>query len=394
VKELIEEALKQVEPKLEEREKLLKLKDKILNEINNLGITNIEPKVVGSIAKGTFLEGTDIDIFLVFQKGTNLKKEGLKVARKILPNGKELYAQHPYLRGEIKGVGIDLVPCFAIDNSTESISAVDRTPFHTDWVVSNISGLENEVRLTKQFLRAIGAYGANSAIGGFSGYLVEILCIKYGGFLNLVKEMSQWRPPVIINKVDEAPDSPIMICDPVDDKRNVAAGVTLKGLGTAILASKSFIDKPSMNFFFPEYKEREFQGNLTSIVLALPKGTEETVMPWLQKQGRKIYSALSDFEPIAWNVNMEDEGYIVIETGVRELPEIVSHKGPAPWENGAIEFLKKYPNATLNNERLEIGKKPKKRTIDEVVKTLLPEAKIIEGLCRGAKPIQRVPWLD
>jgi len=298
VKELIEEALKQVEPKLEEREKLLKLKDKILNEINNLGITNIEPKVVGSIAKGTFLEGTDIDIFLVFQKGTNLKKEGLKVARKILPNGKELYAQHPYLRGEIKGVGIDLVPCFAIDNSTESISAVDRTPFHTDWVVSNISGLENEVRLTKQFLRAIGAYGANSAIGGFSGYLVEILCIKYGGFLNLVKEMSQWRPPVIINKVDEAPDSPIMICDPVDDKRNVAAGVTLKGLGTAILASKSFIDKPSMNFFFPEYKEREFQGNLTSIVLALPKGTEETVMPWLQKQGRKIYSALSDFEPI------------------------------------------------------------------------------------------------
>ena len=117
-------------------------------------------------------------------------------------------------------------------------------------------------------------------------------------------------------------------------------------------------------------------------------------MPWLQKQGRKIYSALSDFEPIAWNVNMGEEGYIVIETGVRELPEIVSHKGPAPWENGAIEFLKKYPNATLNNERLEIGKKPKKRTIDEVVKTLLPEAKILEGLCQGAKPIQRVPWLD
>ena len=394
MKELIEEALKQVEPKLEEREKLLNLKDKILNEINNLGITNIEPKVVGSIAKGTFLEGTDIDIFLVFQKGTNLKKEGLNIARKILPNGKELYAQHPYLRGEIEDVGIDLVPCFAIDNSTESISAVDRTPFHTDWVISNISGLENEVRLTKQFLKAIGAYGANSAIGGFSGYLVEILCIKYGGFLNLVKEMSQWRPPVLINKIDKAPDSPIMICDPVDDKRNVAAGVTLKGLGTAILASKSFIDKPSMNFFYPEYKEREFQGNMTSIILSLPEGNEETIMPWLQKQGRKIYSALSDFEPIAWNANMDEYGYIVVETGIRELPEIVSHKGPAPWENGAIEFLKKYPNATLNNERLEIGKKPKKRTIAEVVKTLLPEAKISEGICQGAKPIQRVPWLD
>ena len=394
MKEIIGEALKQVEPELEEKEKLLNLKEKILSEINDLGIANIEAKVVGSIAKGTFLEGTDIDIFLVFQKGTNLKKEGLDVARRILPNGKELYAQHPYLRGEIEGVGIDLVPCFAIDNSTESISAVDRTPFHTDWVISNISGLENEVRLTKQFLKAIGAYGANSAIGGFSGYLVEILCIKYGGFLNLVKEMSQWRPPVIINKIEGAPESPIMIWDPVDDKRNVAAGVTLKGLGTAILASKSFIDKPSMNFFFPKHKEREFQGDLTSIILTLPKGNEETIMPWLQKQGRKIYRALRDFEPIAWNANMGEHGYIVVETGIRELPEIISHKGPAPWENGAIEFLKKYPNATLNNERLEIGKKPKKGTIEEVVKALLPESKTLEGLGENAKPIQRVPWLD
>ncbi|OIR09894.1 MAG: CCA-adding enzyme [Marine Group III euryarchaeote CG-Epi6] len=394
MKELIKEALKQVEPKLEEKEKLLNLKDRILNKIEQLGIKGVEPKVVGSIAKGTYLEGTDIDIFLVFQKGTNLKEEGLDIAKKILPKGKELYAQHPYLRGEIKGVGIDLVPCFAIDKSTESVSAVDRTPFHTDWVVSNIAGLENEVRLTKQFLKAIGAYGANSAIGGFSGYLVEILCIKYGGFLNLINEISQWRPPITIDEIRNAPDSPIMICDPVDHKRNVAAGVTLKGLGTAILASKSFIDKPSMNFFYPEYKERKFQGKLTTIVLPLPKGNEETIMPWLQKQGRKIYRALSDFEPIAWNANMGQEGYIVIETGIRNLPEIISHKGPAPWENGAIEFLKKYPNATLNNERLEIGKKPKKRTIGKVVNALLPEAKIVKGLVESAKPIQRVPWLD
>ena len=394
MKELVKEALKRVEPKLEEKEKLLNLKDNILNKIKELRIKSVEPKVVGSIAKGTYLEGTDIDIFLVFPKDTDLKEEGLAIARKILPNGKELYAQHPYLRGEIQGVGIDLVPCFAIDNSTESISAVDRTPFHTDWVVSNISGLENEIRLTKQFLKAIGAYGANSAIGGFSGYLVEIFCIKYGGFINLVKEMSKWRPPLIIDKIEGVPDSPIMICDPVDNKRNVAAGVTLKGLGTAILASKSFIDKPSMNFFYPEYKERKFQGKLTTIILSLPNGNEETIMPWLQRQGRKIYRALSDFEPIAWNANMDQEGYIVVETGIRKLPKIVSHKGPAPWEKGAIEFLKKYPNATLNNERLEIGKKPKKGTIEEVVKALLPESKTLEGLGENAKPIQRVPWLD
>ena len=94
--------------------------------------------------------------------------------------------------------------------------------------LSNIDDLDNEIRLTKQFLKAVGAYGANSAIGGFSGYLVEILCIKYKGFLNLIKEISQWKPPVIIDKM-RTPDSPIMLCDPVDKNRNV--GPYCFGLG-------------------------------------------------------------------------------------------------------------------------------------------------------------------
>ena len=157
MKDIIKKALKQVEPKLDEKDRLFDLKDKIIFQINSLNDTSFETKIVGSVAKGTYLEGTDIDIFLTFKEGTDLKKEGLSIARKILPDGKELYAQHPYLRGEIEGVGIDLVPCFAIDNATESISAVDRTPFHTDWVISNISGLENEVRLTKQFLKGVRA---------------------------------------------------------------------------------------------------------------------------------------------------------------------------------------------------------------------------------------------
>ena len=64
--------------------------------------------------------------------------------------------------------------------------------------------------------------------------------------------MSQWRPPVIIDEM-ETQKSPIVLCDPVD-KRNVAAGVTLKGLEPC-LVSKSFFYEPSHNFFFPKYKE-------------------------------------------------------------------------------------------------------------------------------------------
>ena len=391
MKKILNDVLEKIRPNENEKEKIARiyktLKDKVIEE-------GVEPLIVGSIAKGTNLKGADIDLFIKFDENINLKKEGLKIARKILPNGKELYAQHPYLRGEIENIGIDVVPCYTIKDSSKSISAVDRTPFHTKWVKANIKGKEDEIRLTKQFLKGAGAYGANAAIGGFSGYLVEILIIKYGNFEELINEIANWRPPVIIQKVEDAPKAAMMIQDPVDERRNVSAGVTLRGLGAAILAAKAFLNNPTLEFFFPKNKSREAKGHVTTVILPHPGGSEETVLPWLQKQGRKIYNAVSDFEPIAWNVSLGNSCFLVIETAMVELPEIVPHKGPAPWEDGALDFLQKYPDATLSGERLEIGKPPRHSKIDGIVRELLPDAKIHSGLIDGAQPVQRVPWLD
>jgi tRNA nucleotidyltransferase (CCA-adding enzyme) len=179
----------------------------------------------------------------------------------------------------------------------------------------------------------------------------------------------------------------------VDSKRNVAAGVTLRGLGSAVLASKAFLTKPTLDFFFPKNKKRPFQGFVTTVIIPHPGGNEETALPWLQRQGRKIYNAISDFEPIAWNANLEERGYLVFETASIELPDIIPHKGPAPWDEGAMDFLKKYPDSSLNEDRLETGKAPRNATIEQVVLELLPKAKIEKGLTKGAQPIQRVPWL-
>ncbi len=388
---ILNEVLEKIKPDKTEIKKISLITRNLIGKVNEFGA---EALIVGSVAKGTNLKGADIDLFLKFSTDINLKETGLKLARNILPDGKELYAQHPYLRGEIDGIGIDIVPCYSITNSTKPISAVDRTPFHTKWVNEHAKGKEDEIRLTKQFLKGAGAYGANAAIGGFSGYLVEILCIKYGGFKNLIEKMADWKPPVILDKMENVQESAIMIKDPVDSKRNVAAGVTLKGLGTAILASKAFIQKPSIDFFFPRKKTRKSKGVVTTILVPLPKGNDETLLPWLQRQGRKIYKAVKDFEPIAWNANLADKGFIVLETATNELPEIVPHVGPAPWDNGALEFLKKYPDASLMDDRLEIGKPPRYSKIKEVVKELLPEAEVKFGLEKGAEPVERVPWLN
>ena len=391
MKQLLNEVLEEIKPNAKETENYSVIIKDLTNKVTE---TNVETIVVGSIAKGTNLRGADIDLFIKFESETDLKKEGLDLARKILPNGKELYAQHPYLRGEIDGIGIDVVPCYTITDSSKPVSAVDRTPYHTEWINQNIQGREDDVRLAKQFLKGCGAYGASAAIGGFSGYLVEILCIKYGSFTNLINEIATWKPPVVMDKIEEAQDAPIMIKDPVDSNRNVAAGVTVKGLGTAILASKGFIENPSKDFFFPKDKERKAKGFVTTISMELPEGTEETILPWLQKQARKIYRAVKDFEPIAWNANLGQKGFIVIETATIELPKIVPHKGPAPWDDGAIEFLKKYPDASLVEGKLEIGKPPRHSKIEDVIIELLPESKVKLGLQKGAMAVQRVPWLS
>ena len=391
MKQLLNEVLEEIKPNAKETKNYSVIINDLTNKVHE---TNLETIVVGSIAKGTNLRGADIDLFIKFENETDLKKEGLDIARRILPNGKELYAQHPYLRGEIDGIGIDVVPCYTITDSSKPVSAVDRTPYHTEWVNQNIQGRENDVRLAKQFLKGCGAYGASAAIGGFSGYLVEILCIKYGSFTNLINEIATWKPPVVMDKIEEAQEASIMIKDPVDSSRNVAAGVTVKGLGTAILASKGFIENPSKDFFFPKDKERKAKGFVTTISMELPEGTEETILPWLQKQARKIYRAVKDFEPIAWNANLGQKGFIVIETATIELPKIVPHKGPAPWDDGAIEFLKKYPDASLVEGKLEIGKPPRHSKIEDVIIELLPESKVKLGLQKGAMAVQRVPWLS
>ena len=121
MKEILNEVLEKIRPDKKEIEKIAniskKLKDKAVRE-------NVEPLIVGSVAKETNLKGADIDLFIKFNKNIDLKQKGLEIARKILPDGKELYAQHPYLRGEIEGIGLDVVPCYIINDSANSISAL------------------------------------------------------------------------------------------------------------------------------------------------------------------------------------------------------------------------------------------------------------------------------
>src|SRR5512137_731153 len=164
------------------------LLEKVAATAKEMGIM-VEPVLVGSVAKGTFLRDPDIDLFVMFPPETSreeLERDGLALGMRIL-HGEKKYAEHPYVHGEFHGFEAEIVPCFRIRDTSQKMSAVDRTPFHTRFIADNLrSEQHDEVRLLKRFLKGIGAYGAEEAVRGFSGYLAELLVIRFGSFSGVV----------------------------------------------------------------------------------------------------------------------------------------------------------------------------------------------------------------
>jgi len=225
--------------------------------------------VEGSYAKDTWLRGElDIDVFALFEPelcGALIEGFAERVAPVLAGMGYRVelrYAQHPYVRFLVRGLWAELVPGCRVGSGSEARTAVDRTPFHTEYVRSRLPGwARDEVRLLKSFMKGVGVYGAEVAVRGFSGYLAELLIIRYRCFRRVLEAAaSEWRPPVEI-AVEEGlrpalrglrrryPDSVMLVPDPVDPRRNVAAAVSSRSLAAFVLAARLYLEKPCRFFF-------------------------------------------------------------------------------------------------------------------------------------------------
>jgi tRNA nucleotidyltransferase (CCA-adding enzyme) len=157
--------------------------------------------LVGSTARRTWIAGDrDVDVFVrlpVALDREELERVGLAVGHAVLPDDREEYAEHPYVTGELGGFDVDLVPCYAVEDATDIRSAVDRTPFHTAYLEERLDAeLAGEVRVAKAFCKAIGVYGSDLRTRGFSGFLVELLVLEFGGFVPFLTSSADWEPPV------------------------------------------------------------------------------------------------------------------------------------------------------------------------------------------------------
>ncbi len=264
-KSLLKRVLKKIKPTAKETQQEQKIADEIIEKIKKMKGHHIGAILAGSISRQTNLKGDkDIDIFVLFEENTpteKFEKEGLRIGIAVFRGHKweKAYSQHPYIRGNINGFDIEIVPSYKVSDPLKIKSAVDRTPFHTKYLQEKLlPSQKDEVRLLRQFLKGIKAYGAELKTSSVPGYVTELLIIKYGSFEKTINAIAAWKEKEVIDLENQLPktdaqkkfESPLIVVDPVDKNRNVAAALSINQFAKMIAASRAFQKKPSENFFF------------------------------------------------------------------------------------------------------------------------------------------------
>ena len=328
----------------------------------------------GSIAKDTWVnENPDIDIFMRLPTTVSRKALGkisLEIAREATAGSKQVerFAEHPYLEAFVNSVRVNVVPCYAVKRG-EWLSATDRTPFHTDYVKNHLDKtLRSEVRLLKKFMQGIGVYGAEIKIGGFSGYLCELLILHYKSFTGTLQAFAQCTRRMVIDIENYYADrenelqlifaEPLVMIDPVDKARNVASAVQSQRLHTFVGAARAFLKTPSKIFFYPpqakaytaEFLKQTLESRRAAFVF-LTSAAVEAVPDVLWGQLYRTQRALrklvefNDFKvlrDIVWSDEKTLNAF-VLELEQHILSSVKKHLGPPlTRENECENFLAKY----------------------------------------------------
>ncbi len=408
---LEEQVLKRIKPTPEEEERILSIADELLERsssiISEMSI-DADPIIVGSVAKGTFLKNPDIDIFIRFPPETpreELEKKGIDIGKRLIPDGRENYAEHPYIHGTYKGFEVDAVPCYRIEDGSKKMSAVDRTPFHTEYIKSHIEeSQKDEVLLLKRFMKGIDVYGAEAEIEGFSGYLTELLILYYGSFGAILEGSKEWKRGTRLFFSQDSPkkfDEPLVFVDPVDPKRNVASALSADSMALFIYAASEYLKNPDIRFFFPNKRRPENSENLIKEVekkgtylIALemerPDLVPDVLFPQIKKARRTIAQRLNDMGFTVFNSAyraMAENIVFVFELEVSALPSVKNHYGPPVWNEQSENFLKKWEGYPL---RIEAGRwvvqVPREyRYAGDYLEKLIPESNMGKDLNEAIK---------
>ncbi len=370
LEDVLETVNERVTPSADERQRLTAAAERLTSRAEAaIADRGVEADVlqVGSTARGTWLAGDrDIDIFVRFDPELpreKLETLGLEIGHAVLPEGHQEYAEHPYVKGNFEGFDVDCVPCYGVESASKIRSAVDRTPFHTQYLEARIDDdLASDIRMFKRFLKGIGAYGSNLKTRGFSGYLAELLVVEYSGLESLLKAAANWHPPVEFDPEDHGTASfndPLVVIDPTDPERNVAAVCAADNVARLQHYARELLDEPTLSLFFPpdceplevaEIRERLATRETTAVALVFepPDIVDDQLYPQLEKSRIGIQSGLEGHGFAVFRSESivdpdNDIAVLLFELAPTRLPAVEHHEGPpVAVREHATGFYKAY----------------------------------------------------
>jgi tRNA nucleotidyltransferase (CCA-adding enzyme) len=395
---LLKQIIKQIKPSekkvIPEINRTIK---KINDELKKQKI-NAECTPGGSIAKNTFLKGDhDCDLFVRFEMEyakQDISKILGKVLKKIFPKIVLVHGSRDYFHLKNKFT-YEVVPVLKIEHPSGAENVMDISPLHVYWV-RQFPKYTDQIRLTKAFCKAIGVYGAESYIRGFSGHVIDIMTVYYKSFVKLLKASQKWRPDEVIDFYDAHSGrayqvlnksklaSPIIVIDPIQPERNAAAALGKEKYDIFRQKAKEFLEKPSKKFFerkeltLQEIMKKAKNKKLVLVNVTSLKGKEDIVGAKLLKSFNymKKQLTLNDFKVYdtgwKWDKVKDALFYYIVD---KELlsPSFIRMGPPLKNKKHSTIFKKAHPKTYEEKGRLYARIKRPFRTPESLVQALSKE---------------------
>ncbi|MBN1923272.1 MAG: CCA tRNA nucleotidyltransferase [Nanoarchaeota archaeon] len=406
--EVLKQVIKKVKPGSEEVKKLESVTNEIISKLKlSAESLRVSPEIVmgGSAARGTWMSGNhDLDFFMRFSDEKSISKYYKKIVTPCFKNMSLVHGTRDYYKFNHKGFDIEIVPSIKYDIPSKAVNSADISYFHIEYLkkkYANNPRLKNEVLLLKQFMKANEVYGAESARGGFSGYVCELLIVYFKSFKNLVNFFEKAKPKIIIDieknyksseealkKIDENKTSgPLIIIDPLLPERNASASVSYPAFSEFLFRIRYFLREPLLKLF----NER---GLSSELVKERSKRRGTKLLMYKIKQDRadfdvvkakllrkvKQLSLMLDRE--GWQVysyGVADEKKLFIELESLNVSKAKKHYGPFVWVETEFfdNFFKKWKNNVLGkpytyNNKLVVDVY-RKHDVNEVIKEYLKD---------------------
>jgi len=375
----------------------LALKKLITTIIKKIKVKDAKVIVGGSGGKNTWLKGThDIDLYVKFNyskfkgKSDQLSLLLHKALKKQFKRLIILHGSRDYFQVLHAGFTFEIVPILDIKNYKQARNTTDLSQLHVNFV-KKYPKVVNEIRLAKLFAKATNTYGAESYLRGFSGYALEVLTIQYGSFLKFMKAVSKWKKSHVIGKKKDVgllnaskKMSPLILIDPVQPDRNVAAALSQERYDLFKTAAKKFVKNPSLKSFEKksfDLKKLAKKGKVFFFSVTPLSGKRDIVgakllkaFEFLQKQ-----LVLHDFSLITsnWEFNPDGLSYYYLVLNPKMLSKDIKQLGPPKDAVKSLKLFKKKHKLVKFSGKRSYALVPREfRTIEALLEVLLKKENI------------------